>query len=610
MIETIKSLPALPGVYLFKNKNARVIYVGKASSLRSRVRSYFGLNATTKPRLKSMHKELHDIDYIVTNSEVEALILECNLIKEHRPRFNVNLKDDKDYPYLIVTAELYPRLELLRLSQKRGKRGNYTAVIGKKEYSFGPYTDVGSVRETIGTLGKIFPLRRCRHKLDGQRITERPCLNYQMKNCLAPCQGEDRVKSNDYNKMINQVILFLQGKHSELEMKLKTEMKEKAKLQQFEQAAHIRDRLNSLQKVSGYQQNISNIDDKIARDIIALYREASLAAIILFKVREGKLLNQDYFPLTGTENVEDEEIVSSFIKTYYDRVDSVPQEIIMSIKPSESSLLATWLKDKSGKVVKIRCPNRGFLKKLVEMAERNCRVRLTEDEKRRREFEDLPLQELANLLNLYKLPDRIEAYDISHLHGQVTVGGMVVYNQGKASKGDYRSFNIKTVIKPDDYGALLELFERRAKQVDWPRPDLIIVDGGKGQLGVSVKALLKTRLSDVPVIAISKNPDQIYLENNNLPLLLPADSSVLKMVQRIRDEVHRYTISKHRKKYQVRSIASELENIPGIGPVKRQSLLKHFGSIEKIKKASLEDLTKAPGINCRIAQAIHNTFKK
>ena len=605
--EITKSLPRLPGVYIFKNQDGQVIYVGKAGSLRSRVGSYFTSASTANPRLQSIQRELYSIDYIVTDSEIEALILECNLIKEHYPRYNVNLKDDKDYPYLIVTAERYPRLELWRLSQKRGKKGSYLAVEGRKELFFGPYTDVGSVRKTMRILGKIFPLRQCRKRLEGRKLTERPCLNYQMGNCLAPCQGEEVVSLERYDRIIRQVVLFLQGQYGELESRLKADMKELAKAHNYEQAAKIRDRLDTLNKVAGYQQSIANIKANIDRDVLALGQDGSRAAIILFQVRSGKLLNQHYFPLIGTEGVDEEEIISAFIKNYYERVEQVPAEIILSCLPAEADLLTRWLKGKFGQKVIIRCPARGPLKKLLELAQKNCSLRLIEDEKRRIELEEKPLEELKKLLNLDKIPERIEAYDISHLQGQQTVGGMVVYSGGLPSKEDYRSFNIKKAAASDDYGALQELLKRRSANAQWPRPDLILIDGGRGQLSVVKKALALTELSSVPLVALAKNPDQVYVESSERPLLLPADNAVLKLLQRIRDEVHRYTVTKHRKRHQHKMVESNLEKIPGIGPARRAALLKQFGSIDDLKKASLDDLAKIPGINRKIAEAIRKS---
>ncbi len=607
--EKVRQIPAMPGVYLLKDKNARVIYVGKANSLRHRLRSYLAENDIASPRLRSLQAKLADIDFMVTDTEVEALILECNLIKEYRPRFNVNLKDDKDYPYLILTPELYPRMELLRLSQTGGRRARFHPFPGKEEQRFGPFTDVGAVRESMRLIGSVFPLRRCRQPLDGSPASTRPCLNYQMKRCLAPCQGEENVLPAEYGKMVRQVVLFLQGRYGELESKLKKQMAEAAQAHHFEEAAVLRDRLQSLQRVAGQQQKMTLNEDDAERDILALGRHGNRSAVHLFQVRGGKLLSQDHFPLVGTEDVEDEEVIASFIKNYYNQAESVPPELVVSEPPGDAELLKQWLKVKAGRKVSLRVPRRGSLKKLVDLARRNCRLRLEEEERQRAGKIEQPLVELGRLVGLDAAPERIEGFDISHLRGGQPVGAMVVFNSGEPLKESYRRFNIREAAAGDDYAALQEVLKRRANHDSWPDPGLILIDGGKGQLSSAREALDKTRLSDIALVALAKNPDQLFLEDSSLPLRFAADNAMLQMLQRIRDEAHRLAVGGHRRRRDRISIYSQLEEIPGIGPAKRTSLLHHFGSTAAIRKATVKQLAEVPGINRSLAELIYRRLR-
>jgi excinuclease ABC subunit C len=603
--DMVRRLPDQPGVYLLKDKNDRVIYVGKAISLRSRVRSYLNENSSSSPRLKSLQSRLHNIEYVVTDSEVEALILECSLIKEYRPRFNVNLKDDKDYPYLLVTPELYPRLELLRLSQKGSKRARYFAHPGREELRFGPYTDVGAVRETMHFLGSLFPLRRCRKPLDGKPSVDRPCLNFQMKRCLAPCRGQAYVPAEQYSEMVRQVELFLQGRHGELERGLKKQMEEAAAENRFEEAATLRDRLHSLQRISGQQQKMILDADSPDRDIIALSRLGIRAAVHLFQIRNGKLLNQGHYNLDGAEEVEDDEVLASFIKSYYNRVEQLPKEILLSSEPEESALLAEWLKLKAGRSIKLNVPKRGSLRKLVDLAGRNGLLRLQEEEERFKRVTKEPLEELGRLLGLDNPPERIEAYDISHLRGGEPVGAMVVFLEGEPFKSGYRRFNIRSAPAGDDYAALQEVLLRRSGRKGWPLPDLLLIDGGRGQLN-SVRAVLRdTPFRPVPAISLAKNPDRIFTESSSMPMRMAANDPLLQLLQRIRDEVHRFAISGHRSRKSKSSLHSSIEDIPGIGPSRRIALLEYFGNVERLREASAGDLAEAPGISESLAAQIY-----
>jgi len=603
--EKVSRFPEQPGVYLLRDEKDRIIYVGKALSLRQRVRSYLTEIPASLPRLKSLQSKLADIDYIVTDTEVEALILECNLIKEYRPRFNVNLKDDKDYPYLILTADLYPRLELLRLSQKGSRRGRYRLIPKKEERRFGPYTNVGAVRETMRLLGSIFPLRRCRQPLDGSPAPHRPCLNYQMKRCLAPCRGESAFAATEYDKMVNQVVLYLQGRYGELEDKLKRQMEDSAHEQRFEEAAALRDRLLSLQRVAGQRQKMLSIENSIDRDVLALAKLEHNVAVYLFQIREGKLLSQDHFPLIGAEDIGNDEVMASFIKNYYNRDEGLPVEIIVSDQPADADLLQCWLKSKTERKVNLRNPQRGPLKKLVELARRNCLLRMEEEEEQRKRKTEEPLLELARLLGLKASPERIEGYDISHLRGGEPVGAMVVFQHGEPQKEAYRRFNIKQASGGDDYAALQEVLQRRTGWESWPEPDLILIDGGRGQLNTAFEALHGTALKGVPIIAMAKDPDQLFLSGSTLPMRLAANDAMLQLLQRIRDEAHRFAVVGHRRRRDRRSTHSLLEDIPGIGPARRTALLDYFGSNSKIRQANVEQLRKVPGIDTKLAELIH-----
>ncbi len=608
--EKVSRLPDQPGVYLLKDKNDRVIYVGKAISLRKRVRSYLADNVSGSPRLQSLQGRLDDIDYIVTDSEVEALILECSLIKEYRPRFNVIMKDDKDYPYLLITPELYPRLELLRLSQKGSKRGRYQTHPDRVEKRFGPYTDVGAVRETMQFLGAIFPLRRCRQPLDGNPSGTRPCLNYQMNRCLAPCRGQAAVQPEEYNEMVRQIEMFLQGRHGELEENLKLKMNQAAASEQFEEAARLRDRLQTLQQITGQQQKMLQAENSPDRDILALVRLEKRVAVQLFQVRRGKLLRQEHFSLQGTDEIDDQVIISSFIKSYYHRVESIPREILLSVEPAELKLLEEWLRTKAGRKVRLHLPKRGSLRKLVDLAFRNGMLHLEEEQAAQSGFAENPLVELGRLVGLENAPERVEAYDISHLRGDEPVGAMVVFLDGEPYNKAYRHFNIRQADPGDDYGALKEVLSRRAKRGDWPLPDLLLIDGGRGQLNSARKAVRGTNLETVPFVSLAKNPDRLFLESSTMPVRMAAQDPLLQMLQRIRDEVHRFAVSGHRNRKSKAAIRSSLESVPGVGPSRRAALLEHFGSMENIRRAKAEDLVRVRGVSPSLAGRIVSYFNE
>lgn len=613
LLEKVRRIPASPGVYLFKDSVGGVIYVGKAVSLRSRIRSYLTEAGPLSPKLKALQAQMRDIDYIVTDSEVEALILECNLIKEYRPRYNVNLRDDKDYPCLRLTPELYPRLEYLRLSQKEGRRGVKQMPPAPKGNNrnddpagrfFGPYTNAGAVRDTMRLLGRIFPLRRCRQPLSGEPAPQRPCLNYQMKRCLAPCQGADAVSAKAYAAQVKQVILFLEGRQTELERRLERAMQEAAGQEQYEEAARLRDQLLALRQVTAQQHKVLNLKKAADQDVLALVRNEKEAAVHLFRIREGKLLSQEHFRLAGAAGEPDSEVITAFVKSYYNRGGHPPREIILSHPVDESELLQQWLRVVAGYRVGLITPTRGDRKKLLELALRNGQLSLEAEMQRTWQREQLPLAELARLAGLEREPRRIEGYDISHLQGSEAVGSMVVFEQGKPAKDSYRHFHLRRTPAGDDYAALQEVLRRRTARQDWPLPDLILIDGGKGQLNAAREALDQAGFV-LPLISLAKNPEQIFIEGADAPLILPAHNTLLQLLQRIRDEAHRFALDYHRRLRQRSKTRSTLERITGIGPKRRAALLEHFGSLETLMRASEEQIEAVPGFSKAIAHTLY-----
>ena len=488
LAEKVRQFPDSPGVYLIKDAAGAIIYVGKARSLRQRVRAYLSKNGVEPPKIRALQRQMRDIEFIVTDSEVEALILECNLIKEYRPRYNVDLKDDKDYPCLRLTGGLYPRLEYLRLSQKEGRRPKKSRRLKEQRKAeesgalyFGPYTDAGAVHETMRLLGKIFPLRRCRRHLTGEPAAERPCLNFQMKRCLGPCRGAAEVSAEEYARMVEQVVLFLEGRRGFLERQLEEKMRQAAQEERFEEAARLRDQLQAVRRVTAQQQKVLLLEQAVDWDILALARQDAAAAVHLFIIREGKLIRREHFSLgPAAGEVDDGEALGAFIKSYYSRGARPPKEIILSHQPDDRETLEEWLRRLAGGKVKLTVPRRGPRRRLVDLALRNAALKLQEEGERRERQELLPLEELARLAGLEQAPRRIEGYDISHLHGGEAVGVMVVFEQGRPFKDGYRRFHLRKTPPGDDYAAMKEVLQRRAARSGWPRPDLMLIDGGRG----------------------------------------------------------------------------------------------------------------------------------
>lgn len=602
--ERLADFPEKPGVYIMKDKRNRIIYVGKAVSLKHRVRSYFQSQKNLPVKVASMVSKIEDIEYIVTDSEVEALILECNLIKFHKPRYNILLRDDKQYPYIRITLnERFPRIEVVRTVKKDAAR------------YFGPYANAGAMREAIDVINKIFPIRSCKKDLSEVPIDERPCLNYHIKRCLAPCQGF--VKDEEYNEMINNIIMFLEGKRETLVKQLKDRMQEAAEKLDFERAAVLRNQISALEKVLEKQKVVST--DMIDQDIIAMARGSGIVCIQVFFIREGKLISREPFILNNTDDIERQEILTSFVKQFYNNAHFIPKEIIIDEDIDDRDTIEEWLSRKKGQKVYVLIPKRGEKKKLAQMVAENARAYLEQVESReeRERIRNLQaLEELKKFLNLKELPQRIEAFDISNTQGTESVASMVVFEDAQPKKEDYRKFKIKTVEGPNDFESMKEVISRRFKRaLSGDRkfqklPDLLLIDGGKGQLKYAREALKELGLSHILTIALAEEYEHIFVEGRDDPIVLPENSEALFLVQRVRDEAHRFALSFHRSLRSKRNLRSVLDDIPGIGKARRLALLKTLGGLEGIKRATLEELAAVPGMNRKAAQAVHEYFRK
>lgn len=611
----LKLLPAKPGVYLYRDAGGAIIYVGKAVSLKNRVRSYFQPGAQHQPKTKLMLEKVAGLDYIVTDSEVEALILEQNLIKEHRPRYNVLLKDDKSYPYLKVTLnENYPRVHITRRHVKDGAR------------YFGPYTRVGAVNETLRLLKKIFPFRSCKQREPAMR--GRPCLNHHIKRCLGPCCGlTDR---ETYRAMINEVCLFLEGRQDDLLKQLTARMEEAAANLQFERAAELRDQLQAVREVMEKQKVISaGFEDQ---DVIAMARADGETCIMVFFMRGGKMVGRDHFFLKDTEGLSRSDVLRAFIKQYYSTVDFIPREILLSDGVAEEkAVIEAWLGGKKGIKVFLKTPSRGEKKKLVEMVAKNALLTLEQvrsEGAARRGETAAALAELAGALGLERPPGRLECYDISNTQGTGSVASMVVFEAGKPARDQYRRFKIRTVEGPDDYASMQEVLRRRftraleekemlrtgqlsSKEAKFYRlPDLVIVDGGKGQLSAARLVMRELGLDGIPVFGLAKEEELLFGAGLPGPVSLPGDSPALHLLQRLRDEAHRFAITYHRNLRGKAGLKSLLDEVAGIGAVRRRALLQAFGSVAGIEKASLEELTAINGMNKKAALAVYEFFHR
>jgi excinuclease ABC subunit C len=603
--DKLQTLPTKPGVYLMKDEEGEVIYVGKSVNLRHRVRSYFQASASHSLKLHRLIYHIADFDFIVTDSEIEALILECNLIKEHRPKYNIRLKDDKRYPYIKITwQEDYPRVIVTRRMERDGAR------------YFGPFTAVWAVHQTLDMLRRLFPYLTCKRKITGQDT--RACLYYHIGRCAGPCIGA--ISKEEYRALIRRICLFLEGKAEKIVADLQAQMTSAAEALDFERAAALRDQIRAIEWVTT-QQKIALAVGK-DEDVIALARENDDACVQVFFIRQGKLIGREYFILDGTAEEDEAQIVASFVKQFYDEAAYVPTKIILPTNVEEALVIEAWLRSKRGSKVKLHVPKRGRQRELVQMAAENAAETLASLRAQWMADEGRSVEALAQLqehLGLGEAPTRIEGYDISNIQGQAATGSMVVFVKGVPRKSDYRRFRIRTVEGADDYAMMQEVLRRRFKRAIEGRaeergkgadvwtilPDLVIIDGGKGQLNAALEVLEEHGLKgEVPAIGLAKKQEEVFLPGRSKPLVLPRDSQGLYLLQRIRDEAHRFAIGYHRKLRAKKSLASVLEEIPGIGPKRRQALLQHFSSIEAIRQAPVEELTAVKGMTRKAADSI------
>lgn len=612
ILELLASLPTKPGVYLHKNVQGDVLYIGKAINLRSRVRSYFHSNVDSIKTLR-LRQQIADIEVITTESELEALLLEMTLIKQHRPQFNVRLKDDKRYPYIKVHwADPFPKVTVTRRMVRDGSR------------YFGPYTSAWAVQQTLDLLRKIFPYLTCDRVITGQ--DERACLYYDIKLCNAPCIGA--VNQEQYRASIRELMDFLDGKSDYIVRGIEAKMEKAAADLNFERAADYRDQLKAIERITARQKVIGSSDTD--QDVIAFARQDGDACVQIFFIRHGKLIGREYFMLDNTEGESDPEVLQEFLTQFYDDAAYIPKEVLLPNEVEEANVIEEWLRRKRNTKVTIQVPRRGMKRELVKMAAENAHDTLAAIRQQwaaDRSKHVQAITELQQALNLPTPPARIECYDISHTQGTQTVGSMVVFVQGAPLKSDYRRFNVQTVGN-DDYGAMREVLTRRfqryrdtlAGELHDPNkikarserptawailPDLLLIDGGKGQLSVGLDVMRAFELDgEVPIAALAKQEEEIFLPDRPLSVVLPRRSEALYLVQRVRDEAHRFANEGHRNRRSKVGVASILDSVPGVGPRRRQVLLKRFGSLEAIRDASVEEISAIPGIPLEVAEDI------
>ena len=639
----LRRLPTGPGVYLMKNASGRVLYVGKADSLRNRVRSYFGARGPEDARIARMVTEVADVDYVVTDTISEAYLLESNLIKEHRPRFNIRLRDDKSYPFVKITlGEDFPRIVRTRRLVRDGSR------------YFGPYASASSVDETLKLLRKIFPFRTCNLDIpEGKRVLERPCLLYFINRCQGPCI--QAIEKAPYRETIDQIVDFLDGKQEPIAAQLRREMESNAEALRYEAAATARDKLRAVERTMEQQKMAAF--SRAEHDVIGMAREEDDACFQVMQVRNGKLIGREHFIVEGARDVTDAEVLGSFLQQYYASTDAVPRALLAPLMPAGAEDLAAFLADRRGVRVTVSVPERGEKRRLVALATGNAVEAL---ERERAEWladtakRDEALTELASALELPRVPERIECYDMSNIQGTSAVGSMVVFIDGKPEPREYRRFRIRSGDTPDDFRMMAEVLRRRFSRVAklrhdtgalslaevgadeapegdseteepldlepgagpvegngtqrreaaWAVPDLVIVDGGKGQLSAAVGALDELGITDIPLSGLAKRFEELYLPGRSAPVVLPRRSQALYLVQRIRDEAHRFAITYHRDVRGKRALHSELDDIEGIGPGRKKALLKRFGSVRRIRQATVEEVAAIPGISRDLAERL------
>lgn len=608
--EELKKLPGKPGIYLMHDEKDAIIYVGKAISLKNRVRQYFQSSRNKGAKIEQMVTHISRFEYIVTDSELEALVLECNLIKEHRPKYNTMLMDDKSYPFIKVTVnEPFPRVMLARQMKK-----------DKAKY-FGPYTSAGAVKDTIELIRKLYHIRSCNRLLPKDIGKERPCLNYHIHQCQAPCQGY--ISQEEYRKSIDEVVRFLNGHYDLVLKELEEKMMAASDSLEFEKAIEYRELLTSVQKVAQKQKITDTAGDD--RDIIAMASEGEDAVVQVFFIRSGRLIGRDHFYLKSAENDTEGEILSSFIKQFYAGTPYIPAELMLPEEIEDQDIIEEWLTARRERRVHLRIPKKGTKEKLVELAQKNAQMVLKNDRERLKREEGRTIgavKELEKILGLKGII-RMEAYDISNTNGFDSVGSMVVYEHGKPKRNDYRKFKIKTVQGPDDYASMNEVLTRRfghglREQQEESEtggfqifPDLIMMDGGRGQVNIALEVLEKLHLH-IPVCGMVKDDNHrtrgLYFNNTELPI--DRNSECFRLITRIQDEAHRFAITFHRQLRSKGQVHSVLDDIPGVGPARRKDLMRHFENIDAIRNATVEELKELPSMNGKSAQEVYKFFHR
>ncbi|MBO5161187.1 MAG: excinuclease ABC subunit UvrC [Lachnospiraceae bacterium] len=610
--EELKKLPRKPGVYIMRDDKDVILYVGKAINLHNRVRSYFRENIGRGPAIDQMVSLIARFEYIVTDSELEALVLENNLIKENSPKYNTLLKDDKTYPYIKVTVgEDYPRILFSRTMKK-----------DKSRY-FGPYTSAAAVKDTIELLNKLYQLRTCNRVLPRDTGIERPCLNYHIRQCLAPCQGY--VSKEEYRQQVAGALEFLNGNYSPILKDLEEKMKKAAEAMEFEDAARYRDLLSSVRQVSQKQKITEGVGED--KDILALYQDETEAVVQVFFVRDGKLIGREHYYMTHVPENNKPAILQDFVKQFYAGTPFIPRELMLQYEIEDAELIEKWLSERKGSRVYLKVPKIGSKEKLVELAAQNAKLVLSQDREKLKREEGRTIGAVKEISDLLQLPltgtARMEAYDISNINGFENVGSMVVYEKGKPKRSDYRKFKIKSVSGPDDYACMREVLTRRFRhgmeesreleeqEMDQEYgsftkfPDLILMDGGRGQVNIALSVLEELGI-DIPVCGMVKDDNHrtrgLYYHNIELPI--DTHSEGFKLITRIQDEAHRFAIEYHRSLRSKTQVRSVLDDIPGVGPTRRKALMRHFKSLEEIRQAAVEDLMEIPEMNERTAQEI------
>ena len=610
--EELKKLPRKPGVYIMRDDKDVILYVGKAINLHNRVRSYFRENIGRGPAIDQMVSLIARFEYIVTDSELEALVLENNLIKENSPKYNTLLKDDKTYPYIKVTVgEDYPRILFSRTMKK-----------DKSRY-FGPYTSAAAVKDTIELLNKLYQLRTCNRVLPRDIGIERPCLNYHIRQCLAPCQGY--VSKEEYRQQVAGALEFLNGNYSPILKDLEEKMKKAAEAMEFEDAARYRDLLSSVRQVSQKQKITEGVGED--KDILALYQDETEAVVQVFFVRDGKLIGREHYYMTHVPENNKPAILQDFVKQFYAGTPFIPRELMLQYEIEDAELIEKWLSERKGSRVYLKVPKIGSKEKLVELAAQNAKLVLSQDREKLKREEGRTIGAVKEISDLLQLPltgtARMEAYDISNINGFENVGSMVVYEKGKPKRSDYRKFKIKSVSGPDDYACMREVLTRRFRhgmeesreleeqEMDQEYgsftkfPDLILMDGGRGQVNIALSVLEELGI-DIPVCGMVKDDNHrtrgLYYHNIELPI--DTHSEGFKLITRIQDEAHRFAIEYHRSLRSKTQVRSVLDDIPGVGPARRKALMRHFKSLEEIRQATVEDLMEIPEMNKRTAQEI------